>query len=273
MYIQSLKAAGLTEDEARVYEALLLRGPLKAGGLLSFVKPIKRPLLYKILERLKARGLVRDHAQDPGPTVFYPLSPDVLSSLINEQEELTKKHKQVLATALPELKAKYILTNERPVIRFFEGIDGLKRMYEETLRIKSKNHYFIRPLHASVYDMFGRWFTEYRKKLFACGVTTHGLTPDDPRANHDPEKDKSYRFERTWIRPHDYSAPVEISFHDNSVTLISYGEEIFGIAIESKPIAQAFHDLFQLAKRGADTITVDHDHESVKTPPTKEKKA
>ena len=260
MFKESLETIGLTHDEAEVYEILLQNGQSGAGSILKRAT-VKRGLLYKILSRLKQRGLVTEKSLR-GRTIFSAAPPDELLKSAEAAEAEAARVKKSIVEILPEMKAKYNLSNERPVFRFYEGTDGLRKLYEEKLLPEvSKEFRFIRPLQARVYqDTFGKWFTYFLNKRAEMGIKTRAITPDDPDANHDPKKDARRGVARTWIRPEDYTSHVEINTHGDKTEIISYGKEIFAFTIDDAYIAKAVKDLFTLAERGAKTIEVRHDH-------------
>lgn len=260
MYKTVLIQAGLKEDEAAVYEALLMKGSQTAGSLLGLVKPIKRGTLYQVLRRLEERGLVRE-AGGEGKTRFIPETPGKLRALLSSREEEFVRSKESLDKALPELEAKFRLNEQRPSIRYFEGIEGLRQIYEEHIDSPAKELFFVRTAKARVTrDHLGKWWAHYKRRRKEKGMVAHTLAPDDPEANHDPAQDKAFAIVRTWIRPEDYTAPIEIDVYGDTVAVISFGKEIFGIAITNAHIAKAFLEVFRLAERGAGTITVKHDH-------------
>src|SRR3990172_2100439 len=57
MYQEILKQTGLSENESIIYELLLDLGVAKAGEVAK-KSPLKRSLVYKILEDLTKKGLV-----------------------------------------------------------------------------------------------------------------------------------------------------------------------------------------------------------------------
>lgn len=259
MFHDILTHAGLSEDEAAVYEALLIHGPQGAGMLLPKLK-IKRGLLYKTLGRLIGRGLVAEETSKKR-ALFAPQPPDILLKIIEDQEADIRKSREHFMHALPEMKAKYVISTERPIIKFFEGVEGLRKIYEDKLLPGTPTHHFIRPLRANVYEhAFGRWFTHYLLRRAKLGITTYALTPDDIDANHDPKVDACRKVIRTWLRPQDYTTPIEIACYRNKVAIISYGKEIFGIVIESQHFSKAIKDLFRLAEKGAKTLNIKHGH-------------
>jgi sugar-specific transcriptional regulator TrmB len=260
MFKESLETAGLSHDEAEVYEILLLNGSAGAGAILDKTD-IKRGLLYKTLERLINRGLVEEKTVR-GRSVFSAAAPDELLKTAEAAEAEATRAKNKISEALPEMKAKYNLSHERPVIRYYEGADGLRKLYEEKIQPDAAKEFrFVRPLQASVYrNIFGKWFGYFLTKRAEMGIKSFAITPDDPDANHDPAKDAERGVTRTWIRPEDYTSHVEINTHGDRTEMISYGKEIFAFTIDDAYIAKAIKDILVLADRGAKTITVKHDH-------------
>ncbi len=264
MYKNILTQVGLSGDEAEVYESLVTSGPVSASDLLKHVK-MKRGLLYKVIDRLMDRKLVRSTGTGAG-RAFTAESPDKILDISEKIMRNIQQSHESLKKSIPELKAKYVLSNEKPIIRFFEGKDGLQSIYEDRLTTGAKEQYLIRTADATAYrDMFGKWFSYFLRRRVELGMKTYAITPDDHTASsHNATADKERNVSRTWVRVEDYSAPVEISSYGNKVSVVSFGKEVFGLVIENEPFAHAIRDLFRLAEKGAKTIQVDHDHPLIK---------
>lgn len=264
MYEDVLARIGLSRDETWTYLALLEGGPQGAADLLKRDIPMKRGLLYKVLDRLIERGLVTEQKRKT-PTQFVAQPPDMLVALMEDREVEIRHTRETLAAALPSLKAKYNLSTERPTIRFFEGVEGLRKMYEDKLESSAKELLFVRTARAESYqETFGSWFTHYLKRQTATGIKLRALTVDDEYTNHDPAVDAYRHVTRIWLRPEDYTAPVQVETYGDKVTIHSFGKEVFGVMIESAPIATAVREILQLAEKGAKTVNVTHDHPPVK---------
>lgn len=259
MDLKILTAAGLTEEEAQVYLLLLERGSLTAGELLESVK-MKRSTLYQLLRGLESRGLVVEK-EIRKKLRFSPAAPDILLDRAHERRVAAEKAEASLAEQLPILKTKFLVSVQKPVIRYYEGVEGLKQLYEAHLE-SGTDMYFIRTREAYTYrELFGKWWAHYLRRRAKKNIQSFGLTPDDPHANHDPKNDASFKVVRTWLRPEDYEAPIEIAAFGDIVAIISYDNEIFGFTIENKSVARAFRQMFRLMELGAKTIEVKHDHE------------
>lgn len=254
-----LSQAGFSPEAGEIYSALLLHGPMTAGELLKHVS-LKRGLLYKVLHDLIAEGYVLE-GEIRGRMLFRPQDPDVILDRLEAEAAEASKRAGEIRDRLPELRAKYLTATERPTVKYFEGVEGLRKMYEAKLKMADKHLYFVRPGKVDVYQHhFGDWFGDFLERQQKADITVHGITADDPETNHDPAKDARRHFLRTWVNESDYTSPVEWSAFDNTVSIISYGQEIFGIMIDNPQIANAMKEIFALAKKGAETIVVKHDH-------------
>lgn len=250
MKLTHLRAAGLSDEEARVYSLLLEGGPQTAGGLLKGAG-LKRGTLYQVLRGLAAKRLVTESKKD-AKILFSPEAPDALLDRARARKDEASRDEAALAAALPELKTAYFAASQKPIFRFYEGIDGLKAIYESQLE-GAKEIWFLRANEASAYERhFGKWWAHFIRRRVERGIITHGLTPDTPEANHDPAVDKAWGVIRTWIRPEDYAAPVEIDVYGDTVAIISFGKEIFGLTMENRVIAQSFREIFKLVRKGAE---------------------
>jgi hypothetical protein len=216
--------------------------------------------LYKILRELKEGGLVSEHMRD-GKILFTPLPPDAL--LVNAEQKSKGAREAVLRTeqAVAKLRSKYLVSFQRPSIQYYAGVEELKRMYDASLKTKGGKAFLVRANDALTHPHhFGKWWAHFLNRRSKNGTTYHALTTDHKAALHDPKIDSAKKIIRTWLRPEDYMAPIDIHVNGGVVSIVSYGKEIFGLTIENAEIAKAFMDLFALAEKGAQGIEVTHQH-------------
>lgn len=138
MAIQSLTATsqilayfGLSQNETKLYLALL-RHPGSTVQELETRSPFPRTLLYYILNRLVAQGLVSAHKQG-GKTRYTPESPDRLYDLLANREHEFQDRAARLKELVPSLKQRYRLAGRRTDVRQFEGIDEYKKALDDML--------------------------------------------------------------------------------------------------------------------------------------------
>lgn len=132
-YVQTLSQAGLTADQAQIYEVLIKNGPLPAGKIYQKT-PFKRGLVYKLLDQLEEIGLVLKKGK---PTIFEPAHPLKLKELAEKKEEEAKTAQIALSGVIDTLTSEFNLAVGKPGVQFYEGLDGVKKVAIDTLSAKT----------------------------------------------------------------------------------------------------------------------------------------
>lgn len=122
----------LNEKESLIYSTLLEMGPSSIQEI-SRRTAVNRVTTYESVGRLKNKGLL--FATKRGKREFVAAeSPEILQSLLREKEERLKNVSLDLQNiVLPTLRAIDLKQEKRPQVRFFEGIEGIFRVYDEYL--------------------------------------------------------------------------------------------------------------------------------------------
>ncbi|NTW22589.1 hypothetical protein HGA34_03550 [Candidatus Falkowbacteria bacterium] len=130
-----LTRLGLTEDETKVYLALLRTGKLNISEL-SKVTGLYRPMVYKLLPRLYGMQLVA--YQKVGKRTYYVAeNPAQLKLLVDKLSD-------DLEMVSEELFQTYRNGKQRPVIKNFEGKEGIRRVYDEMMSLCKKGDIIYR---------------------------------------------------------------------------------------------------------------------------------
>src|SRR3989338_3257042 len=139
--LDELKKIGLSENEAKVYLALLELGSATAQEV-SKKSQIKRATTYVQLEGLMKLGLVTTLESPPSrngggtKTFFRGEDPEHIKKIVEREKSAIADRERTLRNLLPELGKIFLSSGERPRVRFFEGIEGIKTMLGETFKIK-----------------------------------------------------------------------------------------------------------------------------------------
>ena len=156
---ETLQKNGFSEKEARIYLACLSLGP---SSVLEISKKadISRGSCYDVLEEMLEKGMV-SKLHETKHLIFTAIDPD---SLLKRSEGNLRE----LELALPELKGLFH-DYAKPKVRYFEGIEGVKRVYMDTLMATTEilnyaNSREIR-LHWADYD-FEYVAQRFKKKIF-----------------------------------------------------------------------------------------------------------
>jgi predicted transcriptional regulator len=253
MDVQLLEDIGLTKVQATAYKALVDHGAQTAPALAARLGE-SRTNGYKVLDKLVELGLAIKEPRG-GKYTYAATSPASLEQFVRQQAEVIRQKERRLNTELPHLLDYYFAHSERPSVRYFEGQEGLLRMYRDQMATGQPVK-FIR----GKYDYQFLGFEEMHKmrNMFPrLGIQRECIIQDKlpielPEANRMPveESDKTMLLRRTWISEDDYTAPVEWTVYGDKLSIIQYGEQAMGMLIESKPIASAFRQLYRLLDEG-----------------------
>lgn len=177
MYEQPLVAAGLEPDQAEIYEILLKNGPLKAGKI-ALKSPLKRGLVYKILDELVNLGLVIKNEPTGKVAVFEPAHPLKVKELAETKEQKLKTAQLALDGILGQLTSDYNLALNKPGIQFYEGEEGIKKVLNDSLTSKSEIYSYadIEAINKYIPELN----KEYVKKRERLKIKKRGIVLDTP---------------------------------------------------------------------------------------------
>lgn len=123
---------GLSESEINIYVVLLESGPASVQGI-SRASGINRVTIYSALEHLEKRGLVAE-TKKGARRLFVAERPEELKTIVEEKgEEIQKIHLDLENLVLPVLKGINVNQENKPEIRFYEGLEGIYKVYEQML--------------------------------------------------------------------------------------------------------------------------------------------
>lgn len=148
-----LQKFGLTENESSVYLSALKLGPTSA---LSIARDsnIKRATVYLTIESLQQKGFI--HVEHIGlKRRFVASSPEKLEENISS---LRKTYYEML----PKLLSLHKLKGKSGLIKYYEGLEGLKSLYETILReLQSNDPYYIISKQENWYELDAKWFENF----------------------------------------------------------------------------------------------------------------
>ena len=238
---QSLKNLNFTEKEAKVYLAALELGKGTVSQI-SRKADINRTTGYDVLDSLVTKALVNISGKEPKQE-YVAETPDKIIKLFTEQFNKSKQFLEEANEVVPELKSLHNTTG-RPQVRFYEGKDGLKEVYEDTLTSTEP----IRA-YATIDDMhrtLPNYFPEYYKRRAGKGISIRGIIPKTQIALERSEHNEEEKREIAFVPPDKYYFSPEINIYDNKIMIASWREEL-GIIIESKEIADAMKKIYELS--------------------------
>lgn len=229
-----LKKMGLSEKEASIYLACLRLGPASITEIAK-ISGLKRPTVYLIIDNLLEKDLV--HRSVKGKRIYYlATKPENLISLLEGKISLIKN-------ILPNLEALYPSPIKQPQIRFYQGKNGLKNIYEEIFS-SSSNIKAIVSL-----DKFFQVFSERENAYFfellkKSGARIYDLIENSSQALKYAKA--YYRKGLSWVKilPENFKITTDILIFGKGLALISF-ENLTGLIIENIELAQTHRQIFK----------------------------
>jgi HTH-type transcriptional regulator, sugar sensing transcriptional regulator len=246
MYEKTLQQIGLNEKEAIVYEILLETGPVEAREILKKVSKkvsTTRSNLYNILTALKGRGLLMEKVKK-GKNLFEAESPTKLLEVLEEAVKMTNQAQQNLAMALPELTSLYNLTTQKPVVQFFEGVEGLKKALADSLTTKQMICAYS-DIEAIVkyFDEINR---DYVKKRDALGIKKRSIMVDSEFARNYMKDYHRGTTDTRFIDGKLYPFHAVMQMYDGKISYITLSDKsIISVIIEDQTIYQMHKSIFE----------------------------
>ncbi len=245
--IQELQGIGLSEKEARVYLAVLELGQDTVQHI-SEKAEVNRATTYVILESLATKGLVTTIG-DEKKTVYVAEGPHSLNNIIHEQEEELQKKNDELDHILPELNTLYNLHPEKPVVRFYEGKEGIEEVIQIFLESDAEEgvEFFSA---TDVQRIFGdekrRERREHRKIKKKKVRSIYTVDNEEPQQIERDEFTNAIQ-----ISSKKFSLSSDIVIFQDKVIIAALRGHLSGVLIENKEIAETLKNLFDIAFEGA----------------------
>lgn len=231
-----VKNTGLTAKEARLYLAALELGSSRVAEIARRAR-VNRVTAYDLLAKLMKKGLVNSLTR--GGVVFYDATEPAIVASELKRKAADFRH------ALPAFHRLAGLA-VHPRIRYFEGLEGIKNIYEDTLRSKTEilnysNSHEIRT-HWPSYD------EEYVALRVKQKIYLRGISPKDEFGKRVQAADATSLREIRLVPAKEFSFTNEINIYDDKVAICSFKDEpLIGMIIESLEIANTQRDIFKMA--------------------------
>lgn len=232
-----LEKLNLNSKEAKTYLAILELGETNVQRI-SDKSDIKRTTTYDVIEDLMKKGLV-GKTKLSNKTLYFAETP---YKLIEQQED----NLNIAKKALPELMAIANIIDRKPKIKFYEGIEGIKNVYKDTLKHpKSEILMWGAP---EMFDYFDKDFTweYYTPQRIKNKIWLRGIGPNKNIIKKIQGWDKKQLRKTRLYDKEKYTTEVEINLYGNRFVGIMSFKEKFGLIIESQKIFNTLKSIFEM---------------------------
>lgn len=250
--LTQLKDLGLSDNEARVYVAMLELGQ---GTVMQIASKagINRPTTYVQIEALKKRGLVQTLTKGK-KALLSAQDPSQLETMLEREVKEIEIKKSELTKILPELQTMWGLGGNKPRIRYFEGIQGLRDVQNEFLKTKSGVMYGIFNVDAFA-DVFPDGGRDYVRRRVQKGIRARTIYTSR-KGKIIPEANPKELGEARYMDPTKFKFEADITIFDDNVALTSLQGTISCTVITHAGLAQSFRGLFEFLWAAAGSTNV-----------------
>lgn len=241
MDLSLLKEIGLTEGEIKVYFALLELGASKTG-VISIKAGVHTSKVYLILERLIRKGLT-SYVIENNIKYYQASDPKQIIEYLHNKKRILEEQEKNLKDILPKILEKQKYSKERQSAAIYEGVKGIKTLFEEMLDEwnKGDDYLVFSPGEEFKNKELNEFFKKHNLKRIEKGIVVKSLSLDTQREFYK----KAYRGIKNFrFRFTKFSLPAGINIVKNKVSTLIYEPIPTAFVIESKFVAQRYRTFF-----------------------------
>lgn len=223
---------GLTENESKVYLALLKLGEVRAGELAKETE-INRSLIYRIVEQLQRKGLVSEVIKE-NRSYFSANNPKHLKKIIEEKE-------QDLNEILPSLLQMSKKDSDSMNVEVYSGLKGIKTVLRDQL--DNVKEFYVLGAGNEFASLTDHFYDQYYTIRIERKIKQKILFKTE--AKERLEKISKSPYSEARILDPNYKVPVAIIIYRDNTAMISW-EDKKVIIIKSKNISEGFKEQFNI---------------------------
>jgi HTH-type transcriptional regulator, sugar sensing transcriptional regulator len=238
MNIENLLAnLGLSEAECKIYLAALELGKSLPKHLAEKAN-IKRPTLYEVLPHLFEQGLLTETMVGKRR---YLVAEDPQTFLEKKQSDLAQVEQLV-----PQLRMLLATATNKPKIIFYEGVEGIKKIYLDNLHEKQSLIEFvgIEKIQPEIEQYIDQYYVPYRIKyripikMLISGSGQLGIW--------NLKNDPAFLREVKTIPKDLFPIPLDCFIYGDNISFALYRKdsEPIGVIIRSNEIATTLRSVF-----------------------------
>lgn len=254
MYQETLKEAGLKKGEAEIYSILLETGPKTAKELIQRTNH-KKGMVYKHIEELEERDLISKRlipiqrgskTSKKKEAIFEAKHPYKILENIEHDIKVKKAQESSIQAALPQMISSFNVLENKPGVRILEGVDGVKAVYEDTLREGAE---ILAIIQASAVDpLLKKWLDDYYvKERVKKGIKARVIVAEDSKAKEYTDRNDTESRITKLVPSDKFPAFTEINIYGSKVAFILKKNEYVGIIINNPLISESMKALFNIS--------------------------
>ena len=244
---ETLSHIGLSQSEVIVFIYLFQTSAAERISAIARKTRLNRTTLYGILKSLSMRGLVSS-VEDRGILTYRTIEPRSLVDFIKRAQERLSSDITQIRDIVPFIE-QVRKTGGRtyPAIQFFDGAEGLKQAYEDTIKNNPSKVLYGFTGTEVIYrsgSVDKEWIDDYISRRTKAGVKWYSIATNSPESREMQKRDPD-ELRVTKILPPGYKSSLEFATYGDKVMIASFSQDHpLGMLIEDREIAETIKTLF-----------------------------
>jgi HTH-type transcriptional regulator, sugar sensing transcriptional regulator len=228
---------GLSEHEALVYLSALSLGQSTVNEIAKH-SGVKRTTVYPVIECLKRKGIMNIEVKGL-KKLFVAESPEKLERIIEDKKDRLK-------SMLPELTAIHSLKNNESFIKYYEGVEGVRTVYDTILDdLKRGDEYLIISDISRFLKMDREYFDSFIDRRAKLDLKVRTIIQDTEDAHHY----KKFERNKNWaikIFEKSIDLKANLVILPNKLVITQIVDPIITIVIENKSLVEMQRQQFNI---------------------------
>ncbi|MDP3988611.1 MAG: helix-turn-helix domain-containing protein [bacterium] len=236
---EQLRGIGMSDSEIKVYLFLLETG-ISSPPVIARNTKIARSNLHVVLKDLLNMGLVKRRLQNKR-YLYIPTDPSITLHILDER-------RKAMESALYELTARYKSQKNKPVIKFYEGIQEIKHIFEELLEAKNKKVFGFTST-ARLFELFPLYFqSRFQKELKRKEIYLRDILSYDSKETSaiETKQNTGWMYDYKILNKKYGELRSNILVWDDKVAVMTLEEPVFGTVTTSAALADTYRVQFNI---------------------------
>jgi len=237
LYKKELQQLNFDEKEANVYLALLELGEANVEQIAKKSK-IKRTTVYHVLDSLKGSGYI-EMSKVGKKTLYYAQNPKKIGERLEEKKLVFEKIMPGLLSITNDIEKK-------PKIRYYEGKEGIRDIYKDTLRYHDQETLvWATDEILEYFDVDWMW-NYYVIKRVENRIWQRTIAPDVVYLKEIAELDEKHLRKIRFCNGEIFPMHVDVTLYGGRFVGIMSFKDGLGLIIESEGIFTTLKSIFEM---------------------------
>jgi len=225
---------GLDKKQAKIYLACLELGSASVYKIAQKAQ-MSRSTCYEVMDELNKKGMVTAFTKKK---IKYYNAENPQIAIEQEKEKI-----KLLERAMPEFNAFYQSAKNKPNIRFYQGVEGMKLILKEM--IKETDEVLSFTSFEDLFSYLGDWWPEYLKMRIKNKIRVKVIMSDSEIARERKRLGPEQLREVRLVSPR-YKHHSTYIIWSNKIAMFAYKKELISLVIESPVLSETHRAMFYM---------------------------